>query len=160
MTTIMFWLLVLLLPAAGFAQPAHPVNRATAEAFAACRALGGRPEIKAGYQTNYEINHDGKPDVILDFAKFDCVDGGPPQYCGSGGCTLRIFVSGPQGLYPALTSTALRWSVGLQGRVSVLTLWLRGEECGLAGTAACEKALVWKGEGMVEQRGGAPFPPR
>jgi len=141
------------------AAPPNSVNKVTADAFAACRQAGGRPEVKAGYQTNYEINHDGKPDVLLDMSRLACVETtSAAPACGSVGCPLRNFLSGPKGLQPALDVPVLRWSVALQGPRTVLTLSLPGSQCEPTSAAACERRLVWIGPGFAAQKTGHAFP--
>ncbi|WNJ88797.1 hypothetical protein [Bosea sp. 685] len=48
--------------------------------------------FKPGFLRTAEFNGDGKPDYVLDFGAVDC-PGTLSSECGSGGCTVMIFLS-------------------------------------------------------------------
>lgn len=64
--------------------------------FAACRESGGRPSAKRSYIQTADFNDDGRPDYVVDDGESNC-DGASASYCGSGGCSIEVYVSTPSG---------------------------------------------------------------
>lgn len=154
-----------LVPAIGLvlAQPAtaqtpEAVARATAENMAACREAGGRPSPTPDYHTTQDLNGDGQPDHILDLTGFDC-QGAAGFFCGSAGCPLTIFASGPGGYRQAFAGRVQAWSVDRSGPRPVLVLHLHGSACGRAGAVPCEQRLAWDGRSFAALRGAPGRPP-
>lgn len=65
-----------------------------------CKRDGGHPLPTADYVRTADLNGDGKPDYLVDDNRFQC-NGATVQTCGSGGCSVEIFMSGPKGYTPA-----------------------------------------------------------
>jgi hypothetical protein len=83
------------LPAAAD-EPPPALIEATEEAFAQCRELGGVPAILSDYQTVRDLNGDGRDDFLTDLAHLQCA-GAWTAFCGSAGCPVTAWLSGPDG---------------------------------------------------------------
>lgn len=139
----------------GVAGAAPGTGAAPAEDAAACRAEGGQPSLRPGFHRRADLDGDGRPDQLLDYAQFDCA-GTLPPFCGTGGCRLRITLSRPQVARPAFDRHVRAWRLHQRGGRLVLQLDLHGSECGLTGSAACPAWLAWDGRRLAETR----HPPR
>ncbi|MFB2532378.1 hypothetical protein ACEYYB_00145 [Paracoccus sp. p4-l81] len=77
-----------------------PVRDALKKEAALCRDMGGGPQgpgpaaVLAG-----DANGDGQPDYVIDRGEVGC--NGATVSCGSGGCGLTLFLSGPKGVVRA-----------------------------------------------------------
>jgi len=142
---------------AGAATP-DAIARATAEANQECRQAGGRPSLTPGYQTTVELNGDGQPDFIIDVTGFNCA-GAVSLFCGSAGCPLSVYLSGPGGVRQAFNTQAQAWSLDRRASPPVLVLSMHGSACGRVGSAPCEQRYAWNGQSFAalgRGRGGAP----
>lgn len=89
--------------ATAFAQPTRindplppEVARVRDAAIADCRQSGGRPSIKPGYIQTADFNGDGRPDYVVDAGEMICA-GASPLECGTGGCSIEVYISTPTG---------------------------------------------------------------
>lgn len=82
---------------AALAQTSAPLPREVEagrrEAASLCT---GRVTFAAGYIQTADFNGDGRPDYLVNDEKVVC-PGSPPLFCGSGGCSTRLFLSTPSG---------------------------------------------------------------
>src|SRR5690606_5744981 len=101
------------------AAPPHPalaclpgeIEAFTQENIALCRSVGGTPNLSglrvegAGeavegrppYLTEAgDLNGDGRPDYVTDLSGLECV-GAWSLFCGSAGCVVTVWLSGPEG---------------------------------------------------------------
>jgi len=124
----------------------------TGENVAACREAGGTPNLSqlefpgAGltgegyppYLTEADLNDDGRPDYVTDLAGLECVNAWS-YFCGSAGCPVTVWLSGPGGHSVARGGHAQAWE--LRGREVVLSL--HGQLCDppRVGAEGCEVAL-------------------
>ena len=109
-----------------------------AEAKADCASLdGGTFDAPAGTITEVDLTGDGKPEQVVDAAKFNCSTSAS-YWGGTGGSQLSLVVDGKR-----LDYFAQEWKVIAWNKAPVLLLWLNGDECGGAGVDPCVEALVW-----------------
>lgn len=102
------------------------------------------PEIESGFITRRDVNGDGVPDYVLDLGKFTC--NGMETYCGSGGCSVEVFASLPDGRFVKALDELVQ-DVKFQtirGRPAVL-LSLQGSACGKVNAETCPRTLFWNG---------------
>jgi hypothetical protein len=156
--------LVLLLAAAAaggaaFAQATLPAAVAafTQENVEACRGAGGTPsfqglvfpgagttaEVHVPYVTEAELNGDGVPDYVTDLAGLECANAWS-YFCGSAGCPVTVWLSGPEGHAVGWGGSAQAWR--LEGAQIVLSL--HGQLCTppRVGADGCEVAMGFAGE--------------
>jgi len=138
-------LLALLLPVSpAAAQRPDAVTGGVAEAEAECRTAGGRPSLRGGFETELDLNGDGRPDYLHDFEALDCA-GAASFFCGSAGCPLIAYVSAGNGYRSMGLGHVQAWSVDRSGAIPVLVLSTHGGACGRAGAADCERRVAWNG---------------
>jgi hypothetical protein len=146
-------LLLLAAIAAGGAASAQATLPEAVEAFTrenveACRSAGGSPSLQPGYATEAELNGDGAPDWVTDLAGLECA-GAWSYFCGSAGCPVTVWLSGPGGHAVGWGGHAQAWR--LEGAQVVLSL--HGQLCTppRVGAEGCEVAM-----GFAGQAGAAP----
>ena len=116
-----------------------------------CRKLGG--VLKAGADLprllTGDLDGDGLQDVVFDPQALDCT-GAATAFCGNGGCTIKVAVSGNDyrdpveilGASPALTLTR---------DASSLDLWVDKTNCNFTGQdKACWATYRWPKSGRPE----------
>lgn len=90
-----------------------------------------------GFIDMVDMNDDGRADGIVDYQYLDC-DGSMNAFCGSGGCTLRLYTGLADGRFAA---TADLLSEGLKLRQvkgkTKLYISLDGGACGKSGASSC-----------------------
>lgn len=69
-------------------------------------------EPPEGMIRSVDLNNDGDPDWRMDYA-----DAGSPQWCGTGGCRQRLFVSTSEGLVQVFDANAFDIQIPAPGRV-------------------------------------------
>lgn len=112
---------------------------------------GGKARFKPHFQSEADLNGDGRPDYLLDYGAVACVEGNKiNRFCGSGGCTLDIFMSGAAGYRRVYGDNVRSWSIKQVSGKPVLMLSLHGSFCDLAGYQPCRKRLSWDGDDLVE----------
>jgi hypothetical protein len=72
------------------AEAPDNVAEAITAAEQACRDMNGTPNADAVLTVD-DLNGDGGEDWVADYSKLKC-DGGINPLCGSGGCTLQIYL--------------------------------------------------------------------
>jgi hypothetical protein len=86
-----------LMPAPAAPQDLPPILRAERERIAAeCRRMGGRFAPGPSYTQTADFNGDGMPDYLVDDNHNPC-QGVHSIYCGSGGCSIEVYISSPTG---------------------------------------------------------------
>ncbi|MFC3181759.1 hypothetical protein [Cypionkella sinensis] len=124
-----------------FAGPAlaeDTVEKILSEAKADCASLDdGVFDAPVGTITDVDLTGDGKPEQVVDAAKFTCSTSAS-YWGGTGGSQLSLIVAGKR-----LDYFAQEWKVIEWNKAPVLLLWLNGGECGGAGADSCIEALVW-----------------
>ncbi|HEX8166586.1 MAG TPA: hypothetical protein VF601_12460 [Beijerinckiaceae bacterium] len=93
-----------------------PVAEAVKEREAFCAGEGGRLADPAKAIRRLDLDGDGQDDFILDDGRLRCSKG-LPGWCGSGGCSMEVFLSGAKGgLKSVLTELGSGYSVEKAGR--------------------------------------------
>jgi hypothetical protein len=135
-------LIVLALGAPAAAQTPEVIEAATAGNFAACREAGGTPSTTASYLTEIELNGDGAPDYIMNLDGLTC-ENAYSYFCGSAGCPVTVWLSGPGGHVEAWSSYAQ--GIEIQGQTVIASL--HGQFCTPPTTGAdgCEERLEFAG---------------
>lgn len=82
-------------PAAAAEWPA-PVAKAVAAREKFCAEQGGKPRAGARFIRQLSLDGDNRADFILDDSQFSC-SAGAPGFCGSGGCSIEVFLSSAKG---------------------------------------------------------------
>jgi hypothetical protein len=101
---------------------ADPAADAVADNEGAC---SGAPSVDPGFARMADVDGDGVNDLLLDYGRLRCDEG--TRYCGTAGCRLDVWLSGPQG----------DWRLVLRDRVEdayvpmpgVLVTWLDAGYC-------------------------------
>jgi hypothetical protein len=118
--------LVLLLatPALAVKWPA-PIAAAIAERAKSCTEAGGKLAAPEKAIRRLDLDGDGRDDFILDDRRLACSKGAP-GWCGSGGCSMEVFLSSAAGgLKSVLTEFGSGYSVKTSGRGPVVTFKTR-----------------------------------
>ncbi|MFD0391310.1 hypothetical protein [Tistrella bauzanensis] len=124
----------------------------TQEIITTCKDAGGTPNLSglampgAGlvtqgyppYLTQAELNGDGQPDYVTDLAGLECVNAWS-LFCGSAGCPVTVWLSGPKGHAVAWGGNAQGWT--LHGTEIVVSL--HGQLCTppRVGAQGCKVAM-------------------
>jgi hypothetical protein len=123
------------------------VNQAAAE----CRKAGGRPNTEAMLTVD-DLNGDGGEDWIIDFSKLRCA-GSPNPFCGSGGCSLQIFLWSSGSTWRSVFDELVQQYrlTRIQGRRGI-ELTLRGKACGRTSAQTCRKRYIFVRTGLTAAR--------
>lgn len=117
-----------------------------------CKAEGGKYIVgPAPFATRTELTNDGRPDWVVEYSANRCSNMGYSQWCGSAGCVIAIFGSGPRGLARIYEGNVHTWRVvdiGM-GRMG-LRVPLHGCFCGRTGADSCVITSQWNGRKWVE----------
>lgn len=137
--------------ASAAAAPLPPEVKAVLDEKAAeCREAEGRGLRGDGLPAvrRLDLNGDGRPDYIVDLDKAPCV-GIESLFCGTGGCTLVILASRPDGtLAKVLERNVHRYRVlGGKGPRRI-RFDLHGSLCGKFGPEPCTKTRTITGEAI------------
>ena len=129
--------------AASAAAPLPPEVKAVLDEKAReCREAEGRGLRGNGLRAvrRLDLNGDGRPDFIVDLDKAPCV-GIESLFCGTGGCTLVILASRPDGtLAKVLDRNVHRYRVLGDKGPRRIRFDLHGSLCGKVGPEPCSKA--------------------
>ena len=140
-------------PAWAAEQP-DAVRKVIQEAERQCRSDGGRPHQGPKFLRVEDLNRDGGEDWILDYAHFECRGAISPQpLCGSGGCSLTIFVwSGGSTWKRAFDDLVQAHQFVLVNGRRVLQADFAGAACGKANVETCRKLYRFYGSDLVPAR--------
>jgi hypothetical protein len=136
-------------------------ERATRESMQECRTAGGRPSLRPEYETTADLNGDGQPDSIIDLSGLNC-EGAASYFCGSAGCPVVVYLSGPSGHRAVPLGHVQGWELERTPPLPVLVLHLHGSACGRTGSDGCESRVAWNGREFAALGRGAgarPTPP-
>lgn len=94
-------------------------------------------EFYPGFIEITDLNGDGRDDAIVDYQYLQC-DGSSNAFCGSGGCTLRVYSGGRSGRF-AEAGEFLSYGLKLHGKGTKtrILISVHGSECGGAGASPC-----------------------
>jgi hypothetical protein len=132
-----------------------------------CREAGGTPNVQGAsvpgageaeevflpYVTEADLNGDGETDYVTDLAGLDCVDAWS-LFCGSAGCPVTVWLSGPGGLTVAWGGSAQAWEL----RGTEVVLYLHGQMCTppRSGAEGCEDVLRFDGPASAAAEAAVP----
>lgn len=103
---------------------------------------GPQPLIPQDMARAVDVNHDGTPDWLIDYAK-----AGETIWCGTGGCRYQLFVSDETGSYVvAFDETARSFDIRRNGRVDVS---IYGTYCGSFGADDCRRSFAWSAQDKI-----------
>ncbi len=117
-------------------------------AFAECRSAGGTPRLLPEYSRTADLNADGVADYLIDFAGLECANAWS-YFCGSAGCPVSVWISGPNGF-------ATEWSGYAQAidlKAPEVVVYLHGQFCTppRAGADGCEERLRFDNVAVAQQ---------
>ncbi|MDH4980716.1 hypothetical protein [Hyphomicrobium sp. D-2] len=94
-------------------------------------------EFYPGFIEMMDLNGDGREDAIIDYQYVHC-DGATETFCGSGGCTLRLYSGSRNGAF-AEAGEFLSYGLKLRGsgKKRRIAISVHGSACGKAGAASC-----------------------
>jgi hypothetical protein len=123
----------------------------------AIKSCGQKVKFTNGFVTRLDINGDGIDDFTLDYGHFLCGESSTSDYCGTGGCTTRVFVSRSDGKFAKVLDDIVRAITFTKkhGRPAMM-LALHGSACGRAGYEPCSVTLYWNGETFSHANGVEP----
>lgn len=143
------------LAAAQAAQADMPaeIRAFTRENIESCKSVGGTPNFqdlqlsgtgqtaqgRPPYLTEADdLNGDGQPDYVTDLAGLECVNAWS-FFCGSAGCPVTVWLSGPEGYAAAWGGHAQAWELRDKG----VLVSLHGQMCKppRIGAQSCQVAL-------------------
>jgi hypothetical protein len=118
------------------------IEAASSEAFGACLEAGGTPSAGAEFLTEAELNGDGAPDFVMNLMGLNC-ENAASLFCGSAGCPVTVWLSGPGGYSQGWSGTAQ--GIVIEGQTVVA--YLHGQFCTppRAGVDGCEARLAFAG---------------
>lgn len=133
--------LCLAVPALAQDLPA-PVLEQINAVNANCREFGGNPQPVSGFVTAADLNGDGQPDYIVDLALQNC-EGALSAFCGSAGCPVTVWLSGPSGYFVGRSGHAQAWEI--EG--STFRGFIHGQMCNppRTGVDGCEEVRDFRG---------------
>ncbi len=109
-----------------YADPDDPTNRPPVVTIA--------PD---GMIVAVNVSDDGKPDWLIDYEH-----DGTGQFCGTGGCQKRLYVSDGDHYVRAFDTQALEFTVSAVGGERRLEAWVHHNYCG-PGSEECRYAYAW-----------------
>ena len=89
------WVAVTIGSASGETPP-DPIDIEIARREVHCHVQGGTHTIEPGFLRRANLGGEGREYLILDDGKARCSHG-PPAWCGSGGCSVTVFVRAKNG---------------------------------------------------------------
>lgn len=145
--------LFMVAPQAARAEMPDEIQAFTQENIASCEDVGGTPNLAgvqapgAGQATDGrppylteagDLNGDGRPDFVTDLTGLECA-GAWSLFCGSAGCPVTVWLSGPEGYAVAWGGHAQQWEL----RGSEVVVSLHGQLCSppRIGAESCEVAM-------------------
>lgn len=105
---------------------------------------GATMQFLEGFATEVDVNGDTAPDILVDYGQLSC-DGTRMMFCGSAGCTQKIYLGRADGSH-AMVAEFLAYGLRFD-RPSEATFLavLHGGSCGRAGVETCFKRYALTG---------------
>ena len=110
-------------------------------------------EFYPGFIEMMDLNGDGREDALIDYQYLQC-DGSSDAFCGSGGCTMRMYSGERRGLF-AEAGEFLSYGIKIQGRGRKMRIAIsvHGTECGGSGASPCTiVGRLSQGKFIVERK--------
>ncbi|MBD59726.1 MAG: hypothetical protein CL808_06345 [Citromicrobium sp.] len=136
------------------AQLPHGVLYDYYEAAQMCDGMGalGELTIYPEFAQLVDLNGDGVPDVIVDYAGLSCSGGASLYAAGSSGYPLKIYLGGATELEPAYETAVRGWSLlDTPDGPALELVTAGGSACGTANRSqSCSFQLSWYRNGFME----------
>ena len=141
--SLRYALIALALAGPAAAQTPAIIEAATEGNFAACREAGGTPSTGPDYLTEVELNGDGTPDYVMNLMGLTC-ENAVSYFCGSAGCPVTVWLSGPGGHAEAWSN----YAQGIEVQGQTVVAYLHGQFCDppTTGVDGCEERLDFAGK--------------
>jgi len=105
-------------------------------------------EFDDGFLSEEDVNGDSLPDAVVDYGSLQC-NGSYSGFCGSGGCTIRIYLQRADGSY-ALAGDLLAHAVVFDRPAEAsFRASSHGSACDRVGAEACDLRFRFEGERMI-----------
>lgn len=105
-------------------------------------------EFDDGFISEANVNGDDLPDILVSYGSLQC-DGSYSAFCGSGGCTFRIYVQSPNGSYGFVGDLLAHGIVFDRPDEASFLVSSHGSACGRVGAEACDLRFRLEGERAV-----------
>jgi hypothetical protein len=136
-----------ILPARAAMEPDN-VAAQVEDAAKTCRDMGGKPDTDAMLSVA-DVNGDGVEDWVVDYSRLRCA-GTPNPFCGSGGCSLQIFLGSQRGSWKMVFDSLVQsFSFGTAGSRRVLRATTSGSDCGKTNAASCPRVYNFGRDTLV-----------
>lgn len=94
---VAYWIILAVAVVEAKADPLPPeIAKLRQDSFSACREAGGKPSVDNKYIQTADFNGDGRPDYVVNDEGLNCASA-PSIYCGSGGCSIELYISTASG---------------------------------------------------------------
>ena len=124
------------------------VIEVVSQAAAECRSMGGRPNTEAMLSVD-DLNGDGGEDWIIDFSKLRCA-GSPNPFCGSGGCSLQIFLWSQGSVWISVFDGVVqKYRLLRFQQRRAIELTMRGEGCEKSKAGVCHRRFFFGSTALV-----------
>jgi len=143
-------ILAIVVPAIPSWAAMEPENVVSEINFAAktCRERGGKPNTKAMLKVN-DLNGDGAEDWIVDYKKFVCA-GTTNPFCGTGGCSLQIFLWSTGSSWTLAFDEVLHgYKFAIVNGKRTMKVQFGGAACNKTNSRACAKIYELERERIV-----------
>jgi hypothetical protein len=123
-----------------------PVAKAVREREQFCAEAGGKPVVGAKFIRQLSLDGDARADFILNDSEFRCTKGAP-GFCGSGGCSVEVFLSSAKGgLKSVLTELGSGYAVRKTKNGSRITVQTRNGPVTYRFAGGCAVPVAGGGE--------------
>lgn len=98
-----------------------------------------------GFAREVNVDGDGRPDILVDYGRLSC-NGTQMMFCGSAGCTQKIYLARPDGSHAMIgefLAYELRFDRPSEGTFLAV---LHGGACGRAGVETCFERYALSGD--------------
>ena len=120
---------------------------ATVDVVAAC---GSNADYAPGYALTGDIDGDGTPDLVLDWAQVTCLEGPPRPFCGAAYCSASVYLSSrpDQRPFTDFLAAGVALEPGPDGRVRLISGVTAASCPQSTRPARCETVWAWTGTGF------------
>lgn len=123
-----------------------PIEADTQKSLVACREAGGSPSLAPDYARTADLNGDGAPDYLIDLVGLTC-ENASSYFCGSAGCPVSVWLSGPGGYSVEWSGQARMSRIDREASHPAVVVSLHGQFCDppRPGIDGCEERLDFAG---------------
>lgn len=105
-------------------------------------------EFDDGFLSMENVNGDDLPDFVVNYGSLQC-DGSYTAFCGSGGCTFRIYVQGPKDAYELVGDILAHGILFDRPDEASFLVSSHGSACNRVGADACDVRFKLQGDRAV-----------